>query len=307
MSLSIVAVLALLLAGQQADPPSRTEGDPTRLAPVDVTGRLAGMSLEDRIDSFVDSVVAPVGRYGPARWRHDVCVGAINFQPAAAQVIVDRVSEVALELGLVPEDPGCEPQVLIVATNDGPATAAGLVERSPRLFSLGGEGMELGPSALARFASNDRPVRWWHMSMPVDADTGGRVIRLPGDGTDLEDQILVSKFVASRLDSATRDNLVRVVIIVDTTRLGETSFVQLADYVAMISMAQIDPEADVTSHNSVLNLFHDPAGTPGLTDWDIAYLKGLYRARLDSVSQISRIGAVERSMAEQERGRQAAD
>lgn len=307
----LAALLALALSAQDAPPRTEQDDAAMQLPTVEVQGRLAGMNLETRIDDYVGAVAAPISEYGygPARWHRDVCVGAINFQPAAARVIVDRVSEVAVSLGLRSEAPGCDPQVLIVATNDGPGTATGLVERRRRLFDLGGEGMDLGSRALARFQSNDRAVRWWHISLPGDADTGGRIVRLPGDGSssDLKDVILVEKFIASRIYSERRDNLIRVVIIVDTSRLGETTFAQLADYVAMLSMAQINPDVDVRGHDSILNLFRDPAGVQGLTDWDMAYLGGLYAARLDSVSTVSRMGAVEAAMERRERRRQNAE
>ena len=44
------------------------------------------------------------------------------------------------------------------------------------------------------------------------------------------------------------------------------------------ALAQIDPEADTSRYVSILNLFAAPEATETLTDWDTAYLKGLYDA-----------------------------
>ncbi|MES2861451.1 MAG: hypothetical protein V4701_08265 [Pseudomonadota bacterium] len=295
--MSVLALASSVALGwpQQVTPPQES----SVLEDIQVVGRESDATLEARVDRFVDQISAPAGDYGPARWHRDVCVGAINFQPVAARAIVDRISEVALQLGLDPEDPGCEPQVLIIATNDGPGTAAGLVEREPRLFILGGDGMDLGRAALNRFQSSEQPVRWWHISLPVDADTGQRAVRLPGDNPDTP--IIIQKFAASRLRSATRDNLQRAIIIVDTARLGDATFSQLADYVALLAMAQVNPAVDVRGQDSILNLFDNPSSVSGLTAWDMAYLHGLYEAELDAVSQNSRFGAVERGMAERQR------
>ncbi len=63
---------------------------------------------------------------------------------------------------------------------------------------------------------------------------------------------------------------------------------QLADSIAFISRAQIDPDADTSRYVSVLNVFDDPEQTTGLTNWDRAYLQGLYdtvRTRLNHNSQ----------------------
>ena len=44
-------------------------------------------------------------------------------------------------------------------------------------------------------------------------------------------------------------------------------------------IAQIDPQADTSPYASILNLFDAPETTMGLTSWDNAYLKGLYKAQ----------------------------
>ncbi len=42
-----------------------------------------------------------------------------------------------------------------------------------------------------------------------------------------------------------------------------------------LAYAQIDPEGDTSTYETILNLFDDPA-VPGLTEWDRAYLTSLY-------------------------------
>lgn len=298
---STVVIATALMAAALQDPPQRPEPEVAQVEDIEVVGRRSAMTIEERVDDFVDTIAAPVGEYGPARWHRRVCIGAINFQPAAAQQIVDRVSQVAMQVGLTPGDPGCKPQVMIVATNNGPEMAAGLVQLDRRLFVRGGSGMDLGRQALASFQSNDRPVRWWHVSTPVDADTGQRAVALPGDDPDPFKRIMIHKFTASRLRSALRDDLRNIVIIIDIAKLGGASFAQVSDYVALLALAQINPNVDVRGHDTILNLFDRSGAVQGLTDWDMAYLHGLYDAELDTVSQVSRLGAVERGMEDRTR------
>ena len=66
-------------------------------------------------------------------------------------------------------------------------------------------------------------------------------------------------------------------IILDVDQVSRVSIRQLADYLAMISLTQVDPDADTGAYVSVLNVFDDPASTDGLSDWDEAYLHGLYQ------------------------------
>jgi hypothetical protein len=47
----------------------------------------------------------------------------------------------------------------------------------------------------------------------------------------------------------------------------------------MVTFAQIDPEADTSGYASILNVFDQPEAATSLTDWDKAYLDGLYAAQ----------------------------
>jgi hypothetical protein len=61
-------------------------------------------------------------------------------------------------------------------------------------------------------------------------------------------------------------------------QVSEVSVLQLADYIAMVSLAQIDPKADTSGYATILNVFDAPQISDSLTDWDLAYLDGLYAA-----------------------------
>jgi hypothetical protein len=129
----------------------------------------------------VREVGSPARGRGLARWRNGVCIGVVNMQPDSAQYIVDRVSTVARDLGLRAGAPGCEPSVIIIATVDANTFTADFVAMRPRLFIVGGAGMDQGHSALRRFQTTERPVRWWNVSIPVEEDTGAIAVRLPGE------------------------------------------------------------------------------------------------------------------------------
>lgn len=282
----IAAILALALS---ASAPSSQPPQPAQASPQDEAVRLediqvSGRRLDDLIQSFVGEVAAPNRGRGIARWDRSVCVGAVNLRREAAQYLVDRVSTVAEDLGLSTGDPGCTPDLLIVATADGDAFAQELVERRRRALRMGGSGMDRGAAALRDFQETSRPVRWWQVSMPVDSETGQRAVRIPGEcedacskPTDFAPAISVSS--ASRLTTQIVDNIFRAIIIVDVSKIGAVNSQQLADYIAMVSLAQIDPTADTSGYASILNVFNDPGSASNLTEWDKAYLDGLYDAQ----------------------------
>ncbi len=80
----------------------------------------------------------------------------------------------------------------------------------------------------------------------------------------------------SRIHDGTRDDLLYVIIIVDATQLKGTTWQQLGDYLAVVSLAQIDPNTNPADFDSILNLFSNPAAYSGLTDWDRSYVRALY-------------------------------
>lgn len=283
IAFALAAALAVTPApvtpSPQASPqePSVTADAPVQLEDVEVTGA----TLDSLIRSFVNEVAAPNRHRGLARWDDRVCVGVANLRAEPAQYIADRVSTVAEDFGLTPGLPGCTANIMIVASDDPAGLAEALVRERHRAFRMGGSGMDRGGSALQAFVASEAPVRWWQVAVPVDSETGQVAVRIPGECTPpcmspYDFAPIINVFSASRLATQIVDNLTRTIVILDIDQIGQVSIEQLADYVAMVSLAQIDPEADTSRYASVLNVFDRPDTASGLTDWDRAYLTGLY-------------------------------
>jgi hypothetical protein len=285
--LGLAAFAALLIAQAPAQEsstgtraPSETEL-PSGIDEVVVRGRRMSEIEDDLriyVRDFIGEVVAtPRGR-GFARWDRGVCVGVYNLEQSAAQYIVDRISSLALDAGLEPGEPGCDPQVNIVFATNARETASQLVERQPRAFRpvAGHAGMDLGRAALEQFAESETAVRWWHVSLPVDARTGAQAIEV--NTSCLEGHCAPNVNVAgpSRIHNGTRDDLMYVIIVVDATKLKGTTWQQLGDYLGVVSLAQVDPQTNPAAFDSILNLFSNPAAYTGLTDWDRSYIQALY-------------------------------
>lgn len=304
--------LTLALSSTPQDPPAADPDPVYQVEEIIVEGR----RLDEAATLFVREVSAPVDGRGAARWEEGVCVGAANFSPEVGQYLVDRVSDVARELGLRGHEPPCEPSILIIGAADAAAMADEMVEMRPRLFIVGGSGMDQGRSALNEFRTGERPVRWWHVSLPLDADTGDVGVRLPGaagatvnlvDGSVMSYAPIISRTTASRLREDLRDVLKRSVVIVDVDLTGEVSLAQLADYVAMVTLAQVDPEADTHRFESILNLFENPELAQGLSAWDLAYLRGLYAVQPGHVGRAAQSDALSEAILRAYRGVPAPD
>ena len=281
-----IAVLASVRAFAQEPAPTP---EPDAQAPVadEVVVRGRRMSevefdLQRYVRTFINEVAAPPPGRGYARWHREVCIGVDNVQEKAAQYIADRVSRLALEVGLEPGEPGCRPDVIIIFTTDGQETASFMVENAPRLFRPGGPlgGLNLTLEDLDDFAQNDRAVRWWHVSVPVDARTGQRAIKMAGD----DEPPVVSVAGPSRIHEGTRDDMFYAIVVVDATKLLGKTWQQIGDYLAVVSLAQIDPEAHLSDFDSILNLFENPLAYSGLTDWDRSYMRALYAFNQERIS-----------------------
>lgn len=303
VALAVAAVLSGSTATEQASQPLAGSQDETPVDDIVVLGR----PLREATVAFVDAVAAPVEGSGAASWRQTLCIGVGNLQRDAAEQIIERISATAEGLGVRLGRPGCEPRVFITFTVDANETTRAMVASRRREFRLNMSGSNRGSRALARFQNTDAAVRWWHVSIPVDRDTGIAANRAPGDEpfaasgdltspNDLGDNRRI--VTASLLRNDLRDDLAQVIIVVDVDRIGGVTTDQLAAYLTMIALVQVDPEAQPRGYDTILNLFEDPARAPAnLTTWDLAFLSGVYGAEQSQISGQGRLGAVASAMA----------
>lgn len=276
----MISMLAALVV-QSVTPQSSTVDD------VVVIGR----PLQERVETFVDEVAAPVRGRGLARWRTTVCVGVVNLQHEAAAFFADRISQVAVEQDLGVGAPGCSPNVVIVFADDAQSLSAALVSQQPRTFRPGYSGASQGSAALERFTNEARPVRWWHVGVPYVGATGEVAVRLPGrDPPRVPGEGLVNK------GRPVADALIKSIIIVDTPQVERVGGAQLADYLALVALAQVDPHAEVGGVDTILNLFNAPEEAEGLTSWDRSYLAALYRAHPERTDPTDQTSAMARQM-----------
>lgn len=281
-----------------ATDPSTASGQATVVDDVQVTARRQAAYNAAR--TFLEAIVeTPPGR-GLARWDGTVCVGVANMRADIAQPLIDRISDNVASVGLAVGEPGCQPNVLIVATNDGAGMARALVDAKPRAFNPGVSGTRLTLRALERFQSADVPVRWWRITLPVDADTGALTVRLRGE----EPQARAIRS-PSRLRSQDRNVFSRVFVILDLEKAGGMNIGALGDYIAMAALAQVDLDADVAGYATILNLFSDPTSVQEMSDWDRDYLRALYTAELNELRTSQQIGTAAGAIARQREAREA--
>ncbi len=285
--IATAAAAAALLAGAASAQDAAPAGDVTVVE--EVTVRAAPKEV---IADFVASVSAPTKERKLARWNKTICPATLGLERRYAEYLNDRLAAVALDAGVKIAKPGCRPDLLIIVTADPQALLTQMAADHGDFFAVKRWSYERTSAGSAEdlraFVSADRPVRWWHVSESVPAD--GRP--LGGGGAALR---VTSP---SRLRDTMREDFQHALLVVDARHARGVTYQALADYVAMAALAQLNEEADTAHVPTILNLFKaDASRRPaGLTDWDRAYLRGLYGARADAPDLRSQRGRILSSM-----------
>ena len=162
-----------------------------------------------------------------------------------------RISEIARAAGVRMAEEHCNPNLYIFVTSHPKELLQGMEKHHGSFDMFGPRG---SPHLLDQLVGTPRPVRVWY--------------NIYGGGASVSFEYAFT----------------RVLVVVDQTRLQGVSPGQLADYVAMVSFAEIKPLAETRPNPplgdapTILKLFDGaPDAAPaGLSDWDQAFLKTLY-------------------------------
>ena len=191
---------------------------------------------------------------------------------------------------------GCEPNVTVNFAADAGEVVRHIYARKPRRLG------EASPTEREQLLYGTAPVRWWYATEMADrdgvkghdmtatfitsADVSNGVFALP-NGMPTTQQYNSG----SQVRTPTVRSLYGATVIVDATKAGRTPIDSIADYAAMVAFAEMD--AGAPPPDSVLGLFQPSSPESSMTDWDMAFLKSLYRMPLDRRARIQRGHLVE--------------
>jgi hypothetical protein len=268
----IAWALALLLAAQ----PAAVE----QIEP-DIVVRA---QTEAEIDRFVEALTQARWSGQIARWNGQICPRALGLEPGQAAYVVARISAAARDLRLQVGGRGCPGNIIIVVTADPEGFTRGVIQRHPRLFRDRNDPFA-STAEIAQLLA-PRPIRWIAASTPGNA-YGAPVI----DG--------INRFYrGSRLELATRENARFSFIVVDAGGLRDIVWSQLADYLALVSLARPAMDAEYDSA-TVLSAFalrdRGQQGPRRMTSQDRALLRALYTTS-PAVSASAQRRAIRRRM-----------
>ena len=267
ISLGLCAVLSFTGAHAATEP----------LETVEVTASREKMRRE--IQTFVHKVTRLEGEF-VGRWGVSICPLVVGPSDSQAQFIRHRLVEVQDTVRKYKSDPEskCRPNLFVIITDEAEQLIADWRVRDPGMFRWKSrEGVSRSGGV--------GPVRTWHNAIvePADgsASTGSR-LQVPKTSGK------ASCPLKGRIEAGCWEHITAVVVLVDTRATGKVTLAQLADYISVVSLSQIDLSADLGGVDSILRLFAlPPPEVPpaGLTEWDHAFLNGLYRASYSPMNQ----------------------
>jgi hypothetical protein len=307
---AVLAMLAAMAAGAAAAQ--------TNSAEIVVTAE----QVRERANAYTEAIaLAPTSAEQYARWDQEICPRVAGLPAADAQALIDHIARRAHELGIDTGAAGCQPNLVIMFAPNGNTVAREIVDTRRDLMGYYGEENTItaGRDALEAFANTSRPVRWWHVSQTMSADgraLGDRQAQRAGAGADSAaanaaaeaggppigggqfEGASAVRSTGQRTRRDTRQDLSFALVIVDAPSVAAAPPQATADYVAMAALAQLNPDADMSAFPSILNLFRPgQQALTGMTEWDAAFLQGLYRTRRESGARQQR-SDIARRMAE---------
>jgi hypothetical protein len=278
---SLIAVLATVLAalaGQGAwaagddSPASAATGHSAgtsadaaeQLQEVTVTAHRA--ELAPRVANFVNHIAALENEEGLPRWQKPVCPSVSGLSRQDGEFMLARISEIARQAGVPLAGERCRAN-LYVLVHPRPKELLLAMEKRNWVYTFG---RETHPIEIDEFIATPRPVKVWYNSIEKKSWDAGNGSLLRNYGVWA---------------------LTHVFVVVDYTRLQAVSRGQLADYVALVGLAQLKPGAHLGDAPTIMKLFDGPpqAGPAGMTVWDQALLKSLYATEQESKLQRSQI------------------
>lgn len=306
-ALAAIANEPLALAAAPSDPPAEVAGamDPPVLAPSSSNLPAPAAGPNDRLETVlvrgsraevrkqVETFVSQVTRMDGdliGRWRDSLCPWIVGLSDSQNAFIRNRLVEVEAKVRKRKPQPDrkCQPNLFVIITGDAEGVLADWKERDPSMFRWKTrEGISRSEDA--------GPVRIWHNAIELRADDGPWVYQNIGPARAAKQ----GRLQDSRIKQSAKEAITAVVVLLDVKKTGPVTLVQTADYLAMVSLSQVDLKADLGATNTILKLFAEARAGPtpaALTDWDYAFLNALYRVgyyspmhqRMDISARMSR-------------------
>lgn len=260
--------------------------------------RLDPEQARQRAVEFVRRSGVANGQQQVARWLVPICIKVIGLKAPHALRVERIMLSIAQEANIKAAERKCVPNITVSFAPDAGKVVRQIDSRRPHQLR------EIPLAAKERLLTGDAPVRWWYATGELDRD-GVQANNLSAPWAAMAGQNGNSALPAvdevtttqqynsgSNVRTPTVRGLYGATVVVDSAKAGDTPIDAVAAYAAMVAFAELDA-SDPPPPDSILGLFRPASIESSLTDWDLAFLKSLYRMPLDRRSRIQRGHLVE--------------
>ncbi len=202
---------------------------------------------------------------------------------AVDRYVRSRLRQVAEDVGLKFETKTCYPDLLILFSREPEA----MLDQARRRGKIRYDTIAM--PRVDRFKASAQPVRWLSYTGEIPAY---------GDISAGDASIPTMSSPGSRIIQTVASQLNYSLVVVDARKVDGVEVAALADYLSLVVLADIRPDATQPDQVSILNLFAAPGGPKRLTASDRAYLRALYKLKTDRVAP-DQLGALASGMADE--------
>lgn len=244
---------------------------------------VTGTKLREAVGKFTRAFAVPTEVMDKiARWDRPICPLVVGRDAHTAAFITQHIKYVALAAGApVNTDAACTPNIEIVFTTTPQALLDSVRKNDPDHL-----GYATSLAQMDALATITRPIQAWYTTETVDLNRH-RVVdsgQTRGEGVEVQRDPpvyvrSVTRSNGNHINDGIHSGLNHVLIVVDTTRLAGQEIVPLSDYISMLTLTQLGSLDICQQLPSVVNMLAADCdhAVDGLTQFDLAYLQGLYR------------------------------
>lgn len=232
---------------------------------------------EQAIRDMAKSVVGHLqfGRPLP-RFFEPLCLAVAGVKPAVGDSFAARIIDNARRADVPVADGKCQPNALVILSRDGRNQLEAARKKYPHLFD------SLKELDVKKLLNARDPAFAWQVTEVRGVD-GREFSGMRLEGT--REIKINSQYQIGRLNQPIRIDVNAAVVLIDANEVRGKTATQLADYASFRLFAttnEISEEA-ANSMPTILSLFIAPDSTPPeLSEFDLAYLRGLYAMRANA-------------------------
>lgn len=266
--------------------PSAAQPSVDPASAIEIIG-MAPPEIRREATEYVQRLGIANGSKPAGRWIDSICPHAIGLETAQETIVEQQVRSIAQSVGAPLGKDKCDPNLLIVFTDD----PKGVVKAVFRKLQLTSDSV----GDRKALETGDQPVRWWYSSefrnrdgaegsalppaLKVETqDPGGPGITEGGLHSN-DHSTSITQSGASLISTQLKRAITHATVVVDVRGATGKSLKSVVDYASLVGLAEV--RLGASAPNSILNLFSPDQKPVELTVTDQAFLRTLYAMSLD--------------------------